>query len=129
MEQQTFADGIGRITIIDGIVRLDLIAHSATETDASGQPRPVFTHRIVMGVDQFLRASQKITDTTHAIAQQQRKQQVSQPIEPPRQAAPQVAPAAPQAAPQNRPQGVAPQFRRENVRPEASAAVAQRPFP
>ena len=127
MEQQTFADGIGRITIIDGIVRLDLIAHSATETDASGQPRPVFTHRIVMGVDQFLRASQKITDTTHAIAQQQRKQQVAQPVEPlaPRQAMPQAAPAAPQ----NRPQGVAPQFRRENVRPEASAAVAQRPFP
>jgi hypothetical protein len=120
MEQQTFADGIGRITIIDGIVRLDLIAHSATETDAAGKPKPVFAHRIVMGVDQFLRASQKITDTTHAIAQQ-RRQPVS--TEPP--AVPQVAPQAPQ----NRPQGVPPEYRREVVRPETHAAAASRPFP
>jgi hypothetical protein len=121
MEQQTFADGIGRITIIDGIVRLDLVAHSATETDAAGKPKPVFAHRIVMGVDQFLRASQKITDTTHAIAQQRRP--VTQPIEPP------VAPQAAPQPPQNRPQGVPPEYRREVVRPETHAAAASRPFP
>ena len=122
MEQQTFADGIGRITIIDGIVRLDLVAHSATETDAAGQPKPVFTHRIVMGVDQFLRASQKITDTTHAIAQ--RRQQGAQP------AAPQAAPqAAAQPSLQSRPQSVPPQFRRETIRPEVHVAAPSRPFP
>jgi hypothetical protein len=129
MEHQTFADGIGRIAIIDGIVRLDLIAHSATETDSAGKPKPVFAHRVVMGIDQFLRASQKIAETTHAIAQQTR-QQVARPIEPPAEPAPQPAPqAAAYQAPQHRPQAVPPQFRRESVHPQAVAAEARRPFP
>ena len=129
MEHQTFADGIGRITIIDGIVRLDLISHSATETDAAGKPKPVFAHRIVMGVDQFLRASQKITETTHAIAQQQRRQ----PAATGRHAAPQPAaphPGRPRRPPQNRPQAVPPQFRRESVRARIRCRrSAARPFP
>lgn len=124
MEHQTFADGIGRIAIIDGIVRLDLISHSATETDAAGKPKPVFAHRVVMGIDQFLRASQKIAETTHAIAQQQR-QHLNRPVEPP----PQEPQPAPQAAPQHRPQGVPPQFRRESIHPDAAIADARRPFP
>jgi hypothetical protein len=127
MEHQTFADGIGRIAIIDGIVRLDLISHSATETDSAGKPKPVFAHRVVMGIDQFLRASQKIAETTHAIAQQH-VQHAARSVEPP--AAPQAMPQpAPQAAPQHRPQGVPPQFRRESIHPEAAAAEARRPFP
>lgn len=122
MEHQTFADGIGRISIIDGIVRLDLIAHSATETDAAGKPKPVFAHRVVMGIDQFLRASQKIAETTHTIAQQSRRMQ--QPAEMPATTlAPQPAP------PQHRPQAVPPQFRRESIHPEAVAADTRRPFP
>lgn len=125
MEHQTFADGIGRIAIIDGIVRLDLIAHSATETDGAGKPKPVFAHRVVMGIDQFLRASQKIAETTHAIAQQQRAQ-VARPIEPPPEPAPQYTQ---QHAPQHRPQGVPPQFRRESIHPEAAVADSRRPFP
>ena len=125
MEHQTFADGIGRIAIIDGIVRLDLISHSATETDGTGKPKPVFAHRVVMGIDQFLRASQKIAETTHAIAQQTR-QQVARPIEPPAEPAQQPAP---QYAPQQRPQTVPPQFRRESVHPEAASAEPRRPFP
>ena len=127
MEHQTFADGIGRIAIIDGIVRLDLIAHSATETDGTGKPKPVFAHRVVMGIDQFLRASQKIAETTHAIAQQSR-QQVARPVEPP-PAPPQAEPQAQYAPPQHRPQTVPPQFRRESVHPELASADTRRPFP
>lgn len=135
MEHQTFADGIGRIAIIDGIVRLDLISHSATETDAAGKPKPVFAHRVVMGIDQFLRASQKIAETTHAIAQQHVQHAAARSVELP--AAPQPMPRAPQAmpqqapqaAPQNRPQGVPPQFRRESIHPEAAIADSRRPFP
>lgn len=134
MEHQTFADGIGRIAIIDGIVRLDLISHSATETDAAGKPKPVFAHRVVMGIDQFLRASQKIAETTHAIAQQHVQHAAARSVEPP--AAPQprpVPPAAPQYTQQvaqpNRPQGVPPQFRRESIHSEATIADSRRPFP
>ncbi|MDB5735276.1 MAG: hypothetical protein JWP16_36 [Alphaproteobacteria bacterium] len=125
MEHQTFADGIGRIAIIDGIVRLDLVAHSPTEAGTDGKPRAVFTHRIVMGVDQFLRAAEKIAETTKVIRNN---------------TAPQAAAAAPPAptqpsrpaAPTNQPQTVPPQFRRESIhpdRPAASPASPQRPFP
>lgn len=62
MEQQIFADGIGRISVIGGLVRLDLVTYSATETDANGQPRPILTHRIIMGADGFLRSSEKILE-------------------------------------------------------------------
>ena len=127
MEQQTFADGIGRISIIDGIVRLDLISHSATETDAAGKPKPVFAHRVVMGIDQFLRASQKIAETTHTIAQQARRAQPPAEMPAATQAPQPVATA--QAMPQHRPQAVPPQFRRESIHPEAAAAQAHRPFP
>lgn len=135
MEQQTFADGIGRIAIIDGIVRLDLVAHSATETGADGKPVQAFAHRIVMGVDQFLRAAEKIAETRRLIEQHQARTAPQAP------AAPQAAPARPAAqqqqpayapqpqqayAPQpNRPQSVPQQFRRESVRPDPST----RPFP
>lgn len=115
MEQQSFADGIGRITIIDGIVRLDLVAHSATETGADGKPRLVLTNRIVMGADQFLRATEKIVEAARMIVEQRKGSG-------PAQAAPsQPAPQAP-----NRPQGVEPQFKRESVRPPEPP---KQPFP
>jgi hypothetical protein len=120
MEQQTFADGIGRIAIIDGIVRLDLVAHSPTESGADGKPRAVFTHRIVMGVDQFLRAAEKIAETTRVIRNNTAPQGAA------------VAPPQPQPAPVSQPQAVPPQFRRESIhpdRPAASQAAPQRPFP
>jgi hypothetical protein len=107
MEQQIFADGIGRIAIIDGIVRLDLVTHSATETSADGKPRLVLSSRVVMGADQFLRATEKIVEAARAIVEQ-RHGKAAQPA------------PAPAAAPvqANRPQSVDPQFKRESVRPE-----------
>lgn len=125
MEQQTFADGIGRIAIIDGIVRLDLVAHSPTETGADGKPRAVFSHRIVMGVDQFLRASEKIAETVKVVrdaAARQATQPAPAAKEPPREAV---------AQPSTSPQQVPPQFRRESIHPDrpASMSAPQRPFP
>lgn len=116
MEQQIFADGIGRIAIIDGIVRLDLVTHSATENGADGKPRLVLTSRVVMGTDQFLRAAEKIVEAARMIVEQRQQR----------------APAAPAAPAQtNRPQGVEPQFRRESVHPEPPAPTEppRRPFP
>jgi hypothetical protein len=116
MEQQIFADGIGRIAIIDGIVRLDLVTHSATENGADGKPRLVLTSRVVMGSDQFLRAAEKIMEAARMIVE---KRQPS-----PRAAAPAAAPVQ-----TNRPQSVDPQFRRESVRPEATPELPKQPFP
>lgn len=124
MEQQIFADGIGRIAIIDGIVRLDLVTHSATENGADGKPRLVLTSRVVMGADQFLRATEKIVEAARAIVEQRQNPRASA-------AAPQAAAAAlaqtPAPAPEqaNRPQPVPPQFQRESVRPEPP----KQPFP
>jgi len=62
MEQQLFTDGIGRITVIGGVVRLDMVTYSPNDTDAQGRPRQVFTQRIVMGTDAFLRSSEKVVE-------------------------------------------------------------------
>jgi hypothetical protein len=129
MGHETFADGIGRIAIIDGIVRLDLIAYSPIEHDADGKPRQVFTHRVVMGMDQFLHASEKIARTAEMIRQANQQ--------PPRAPAPQAAakPATPPQAPAQpatpQPPPVPPQFRRESIHPDAPATPPppQRPFP
>jgi hypothetical protein len=130
MDHQTFSDGIGRIAVIDGIVRLDLVAYSPAETDAKGNARAVVTHRLVMGVDAFLRASDKMVETVKLIKQAQGAQQPQQ------QPAPQaVAQPVERPRPWERPQEVPLQFRRESVRADtqypadpASAAI-KRPFP
>ena len=62
MEPQLFTDGIGRITVIGGVVRLDMVTYSPNETDAQGRPRQVFTQRIVMGTDAFLRSAEKVLE-------------------------------------------------------------------
>ena len=91
MEQQIFADGIGRISVIGGVVRLDMMTYSATETDAQGQPRPILTHRIVMGADGFLRSSEKILESGEAVSAE---------IDRPRRHPPAAAvPPAPQCRP------------------------------
>jgi hypothetical protein len=129
MGHETFADGIGRIAIIDGIVRLDLISYSPTEHGPDGKPRQVFTHRVVMGMDQFLHASEKIAKTAEMIRQAS-QQQPAQPAKPHQAApAPQAAPR-PQAGPT--PPPVAPQFRRESIKPDAPQSTPPpppRPFP
>jgi hypothetical protein len=116
MEQQIFADGIGRIAIIDGIVRLDLVTHSATENGADGKPRLVLTSRVVMGTDQFLRAAEKIVEAARMIVEQRQ---------------PKTPAAASAPAQSNRPQTVDPQFKRESVRPEppVQPVPPKQPFP
>jgi hypothetical protein len=98
MEQQIFCDGIGRISIIGGVVRLDLFTFSPSETDANGSPRPVLTHRIVMGTDGFLRSSEKVMEAVQAIGRQRQAPAPAQGQPSPTQAAP-----APQWPPQGAP--------------------------
>jgi hypothetical protein len=109
MEEQIFCDGIGRITVIGGVVRLDLFTYSPTETDANGNPRPVLSHRIVMGTDGFLRSSEKVVEAVQAISRNRAQPQQPQQQPQPQGAqwsphATQSAPPPPQPAPQPAPQ-------------------------
>jgi hypothetical protein len=100
MEQQLFTDGIGRITVIGGVVRLDMVTYSPNETDETGRPRQVFTQRIVMGTEAFLRSSEKIVEIVQQLTQAMARQA---PVQKP--AAP-AAPAQPvplQAVPRGEP--------------------------
>lgn len=100
MDQYHFTDGIGGITVIGGIVRLDLVTYSPTEVDANGQPRPVLTQRLLMSVETFLRSSDKILETVQAIT----KAQQLRAIPAPQQAAPQqTAPQPQRSVPQHNP--------------------------
>lgn len=113
MENQIFTDGIGRITVIGGIVRLDLVTYSPNETDPSGQPRAIFTQRIVMGADAFLRSSEKILETVRAITRQP-------------QTAPQ--PASPSQHAQSAPEAAAPAAHQPPP-PQPAPPPPRRPFP
>lgn len=52
---QVFIDGVGEIRLIDGIVRMDLVALSPTEKNEQGGLEPQFIQQIVMSQDAFLR--------------------------------------------------------------------------
>ena len=97
MEPQLFTDGIGRITVIGGVVRLDMVTYSPNETDANGRPRQVFTQRIVMGTDAFLRSSEKIVEIVQQLTQAMTAKPAQAPASQP--ARPTAQPAAPAPAP------------------------------
>jgi len=105
MEQQIFADGIGQVTIIGGVVRLDFVTFSATEKDAKGQPAVVFSHRVLMSLEGFMQSAAKLQEAALAVSKLVQRAREGQAVEP---AAAQAAPAA--ATP-------------------AEAAAAKRPFP
>jgi hypothetical protein len=116
MEHQIFCDGIGRISVIGGVVRLDLFTYSPSETDANGQPRPVLSHRIVMGMDGFIRSSEKVVEAVQQInraaprpdAPPQRPPQTQPSPPPPQQLRPQAVPAPPPPQPQPAPSEILP---------------------
>jgi len=60
MEEQIFADDIGTITVTGPVVRFDLMIQSATEKDAAGKPKLVARQRVIMPIDAFLRATQRM---------------------------------------------------------------------
>jgi hypothetical protein len=101
MEQHIYCDGIGRIAIIGGVVRLDLFTYSPTETDANGNPRPVLSHRIVMGTEGFVRSSEKVVEAVQFLARSRTPQAAPPPPAPARPQAPQWPPQPNQPAQSN----------------------------
>ena len=122
MDQQIFTDGIGRITVIGGIVRLDLVTYSPNETDAQGKPRQIFAQRVVMGAEAFLRSAEKVREIV---------QQLSHPgahAQPQPQTQPQIQP---QAQPQTQSKGEPPYTNGPlfPVKSEQSGKPDKAPFP
>lgn len=67
MESQAFADGVAAIAVIGPTIRIDFFTLSATERDANGQPKLETSHRVVMGLDGFLRANGKFQEVAEEI--------------------------------------------------------------
>ena len=49
-----FVDGVSDISMVNGMVRVDLFSFSATEKGADGSPQPEFRQRIVLSPAGFL---------------------------------------------------------------------------
>lgn len=55
-ENQIYCDGVMNISLVGGMVRLDLFTLSPTEKDKKGAPTPTFSRQIVMPPDGFMQA-------------------------------------------------------------------------
>jgi hypothetical protein len=102
MENQIFSDGIGQITVIGGMVRVDFVAYSASEKDAKGQYLPVFCQRVVMNPDSFLHATAKMQEAAQAIAklgQRPRETSAAEPAPVPAASSAEAQPSSPPKRP------------------------------
>jgi hypothetical protein len=97
--QQIFTDGIGKISVIGGVVRLDFVVYSPTDADAQGQPRQIFTHQVLMGVESFMRAAAQCTEAAKQLKAASQPAPVAPPAPKPAPPAPEVPPAPAAAAP------------------------------
>lgn len=61
MSQDSFADRIGGIVVLEGAVRIDFVVATG-ERDERGQPRFVRSHRIIMSVEGFEKSFQTLLD-------------------------------------------------------------------
>ena len=60
MNEQVYADDIGAIIVSGAIVRLDLMIMSPTEKESSGKPKLVMQQRVIMPIDAFVRAANRM---------------------------------------------------------------------
>jgi len=70
-EKEFFSDGISRISVIGGVVRADLITLTPPDINPGGQPRPVLSGRLVMGIEAFMRSAEKMQEAAQAIRKAQ----------------------------------------------------------
>ncbi len=62
MSDQKFVDGVGEVRMRDGVIRLDLLALSATRRDKEGEPVPEFVEQLVMSPQAFLRVFRSLAN-------------------------------------------------------------------
>jgi hypothetical protein len=103
MQQQIFTDGIGKISVIGGVMRLDFVVYSPTDADAQGQPRQMFTHQVLMGVDAFMRAAAQCNEAAKQLKANQPAAASPPPAPKPAAPEPPPAPAATASPPPRKP--------------------------
>jgi hypothetical protein len=54
--RELFSDGVGKITVTGGVVRVDLMSLSPTECDANNNPKSTFCQRVIFSVDGFVKS-------------------------------------------------------------------------
>ena len=54
--QESFADGIGEITLSGGMVRMDFVTLQGSQKDPENKPQLEFSQRVIMPPDGFLRS-------------------------------------------------------------------------
>ena len=54
--RELYSDGVGKITVTGGVVRVDLMSLSPTECDANNNPKSTFRQRVIFSVDGFVKS-------------------------------------------------------------------------
>ena len=96
MHDQVFADGLGQISVVGGTVRLDFVTYSPVEKDPNGRPVAVFCEQIIMTVDAFIQAAEKMHEAAGTLSNRVAN---ARPREPQAPAAPIAAMASPAPEP------------------------------
>lgn len=68
-DPEIFVDGLLNVTLIKGLVRLDLYSLSATEAQKDGQPSPQFRQRLVMHPQALLEIVQSMQVAINALTE------------------------------------------------------------
>jgi hypothetical protein len=66
-DRQTFIDGIGETRLLDGAIRMDLLAMSPTHKTADGDPTTEFVRQLVMTPVGFVRMVNVMRETLAAM--------------------------------------------------------------
>lgn len=69
MHAETYADGIGEITVTGHIVRIDLVSLSPTERDANNKPKAVLRQRIIMPIDAFANSTELMKSALNGLVE------------------------------------------------------------
>ena len=54
--RELYSDGVGKITVTGGVVRVDLESLSPTECDANNNPKSTFRQRLIFSLDGFVKS-------------------------------------------------------------------------
>jgi hypothetical protein len=68
LHEQVFADGLGQIAVIGQTVRLDFVSYSPVEKDTNGRPVAVFRQQVIMTIEGFTQAAEKMHEAAEAIS-------------------------------------------------------------
>jgi hypothetical protein len=81
---QIFVDGLGDVTLVGGMVRLDFVTLAPAEKGAKGQPQVVLCQRTVMTLESFVRITEKMKESVQTLSKhlQARKSQSAQSAQP-----------------------------------------------